>query len=113
VPPQNSAALPRNASRRLTGSAPQGHADWRVIAASHVAYPRCWYEETGAEHSLFITTYALLLERRPEIMRQGEQGYGKVRTCISRGAIVISLDADQERAEETCYESCMVDYAWS
>jgi hypothetical protein len=61
------------------GRAPQGHADWRVIAASHVAYQRCLYEETGAEHSLFITPYALLLERRPAIMRKGEQGYGKVR----------------------------------
>ena len=95
------------------GSATQGHADWRAIAASHVEYQRCWYEETWAEHDLFIPTDASLFEQRPEIMRQGEQGYGKVRACINRGAIVMFLDADRALAEEKCYESCMVDRAWS
>jgi hypothetical protein len=84
-----------------------------VIAASHVADQRCWYEDTGAEHDLCITTDALLFEQRPEIMRKCEQAYGKVRACISRGVIVISLDADREFAEEKYYESCMVDCSWS
>jgi len=43
------------------GRATQGHADWRVLAASPVAYQRCWYEDTGAEHDLCITPDALLL----------------------------------------------------
>ena len=76
-------------------------------------YQRCWYEDTGAEHDLCITPNALLCEHRPEIMRKCEQAYGKVRACISRGARVISLHVDRECAEETYYESCMVDGAWA
>src|SRR5262245_9914330 len=95
------------------GRAAQGHADWRVLAASHVASQRCWYEDTGAEHDLCITPDALFFEQRPEIMRQCEHDYGRVRACISRGALVISLDADRAFTEEKSYESCMVDGAWS
>ena len=89
------------------------HADWRVLAASHVAYQCCWYEDTGAEYDQCITPDALLFEHHPEIMRKCEHAYGMVRACISRGALVISLDADRAFTEEKSYESCMVDCSWS
>jgi hypothetical protein len=44
-------------------------------------------QSTRAEHDLCITPDALLREQRREIMRQREHDYGKVRACISRGAI--------------------------
>jgi hypothetical protein len=55
----------------------------------------------------------IAFEYRLEIMRKCEQAYGKVRACISRGAIVISLHVDRECVEEKYYESCMVDGAWA
>jgi hypothetical protein len=95
------------------GRATQGHADWRVLAASPVAYQCCWYEDTEAAHDPSITPDALLCEQRPEMMRKCEQAYSKVRACISRGARVISLHVDRECVEEKSYESCLVDGAWA
>ena len=37
------------------GRATQGQAGWRAAVLSHVKYPRGFYEETGAEHSLSRT----------------------------------------------------------
>jgi hypothetical protein len=71
------------------GCALQGHADWRVMAASRVAYQRCWYEETRPEYDLCIPTDALFREQRRAIIRQGEHDCGKVRACLSRGAIAM------------------------
>jgi hypothetical protein len=71
------------------GRALQGHADWRVMAASRVAYQRRWYGETRAEHDLCIPTDALLREQRRAIIRQGEHDCGKVRACLSRGTIAL------------------------
>jgi hypothetical protein len=45
--------LPPRAS--AGGRATQGHAGWRAAVLSHVKYPRGFYEETGAEHSLSRT----------------------------------------------------------